>query len=360
MKKMLVIVLALVLSVALSVPALANTNGIGVPANVVIAPGTGNPPIIKVKWETPDEDLTKPGTQVYPPLAFQAYKPVKYWAIVTDPEGKDSVSAVYVDVWHPITEPECGSFKYQLQLQKVEKFGPGGGIEAFQQAWWNGTITAIGINPDTGYPFTYEEIMAELNECSADVYMVEGNLYYHQPAGDYKVEIVAVDNQNNRATLCNHMEYVAVAAVEIDFTSLSYGSVQPCTWKQIDGDRIFADPPAPAGAGQTNKATVRNIGNTHTQVTVHQTDLYQNGTPLGKTGDQWNVEYAARLGDATQGTKVNYFPCQTITLPEILPLCNTQKLDFWIHIKKFGVSGTWTSTITIGASGVCFEPCPAE
>jgi hypothetical protein len=351
MKKAFVIALALILSLAVAVPVLAAE----VPTDVtVLDSGGGGSPIIKCKWETPDDDLSMPGTQVDPPLVWEATKPVCYWAIVTDTEGKDNIAAVYVDVFHPMGPPEDGSFKYQLQLSVVDKVV---GIPAFEAAWANGTISpdCIGINPATTLPFTYDEIMDELLQCSADIYMVEGGLYYEQPAGDYKVVIKAVDKQANQITLENHMLYVPIAAIEIDFTSLSFGSVSVCDNKQVDGDRTFVVPSEPAGPIPMNGATVRNIGNTLAQVTVHETDLFQGGIPLGKTGDEWNVEYDARLGDATH-TNVFFDPCETVTLPDILELSTEEKLDFSIHIKKFGTTGTWTGTMTIGCVYVPFEP----
>ena len=350
MRKTFVIALALILSLVIAVPVLADE----VPTDVTILEMEGGgSPIIKCKWETPDDDLTMPGTQVDPPLEWEATKPVCYWAIVTDTEGKDNIAAVYVDVFHPMGPPEDGSFKYQLELLVVDKEV---GIPAFQEAWDNGTISpeCVGINPVTDLPFTYDEIMDELNQCSADIYMVEGGLYYEQPAGDYKVIIKAVDKQGNPETLENIMHYVPIAAIEIDFTSLSFGSVSICDNKQVDGDRTFVVPGEPAGPAPMNGATVRNIGNTLTQVTVHETDLYQGGMPLGMTGDEWNVEYDARLGDATH-TNVFFNPCETVTLPDILCLSTEEKLDFSIHIKKFGTTGTWTGTMTIGCVHVPFE-----
>jgi len=358
MKKILAIVLALVTLLVAAVPALAD--GPVTTDVTVLAQGGGGAPIIKCKWETPDDDLTKDGTQVDPPLVWEAYKPVKYWAIVTDPEGKDNVAAVYVDVFHPAGEPEHGSFKYQLQLGIVDKETVG--KPAFIEAWNNGTISAecIAINPATGQPFTYDEIISQLNQCTADVYMVEGDLYYEQPAGMYRVEIKAVDKQTNATILTNHMEYVCVAAVEIDFTSYSFGSVSVCDNKVVDGDVVWANPKAPAGPAPMNGATVRNIGNCRLQVTVKESDLYNpgpppTGTPLGKTGTAWNVQYDARLGDATH-TNVFFDPDQQVTLPDILDLSTKQKLDLSIHIKKFGTTGTWRGTLTIGQVCVPFSP----
>ena len=368
MKKILniaAVVLAVMTLVAMTVPVMASDHETEV--SVIGLNGGGNP-IIKCKWETPDDDTGagKGGTQVDPPLAWEANKTVTYWAIVTDPEGKDNIAAVYVDVWHPPGMPNCGSFKYQLQLVKLTAAQKDTiGIPAFEQAWADGTIDSecIGTNLDTSLPYTYDDIMFELSECAVDVYKVEGELYYEQPAGDYEVQILAVDKQANETTLTNHMTYVATAAIEVDFTTFNFGPISICDNKQVDGDRTFG-PVGPAGVGTDNGATVRNIGNTLAKVTVYETDLYQmtDATPpvkidppvaLGMTGGLWNVVYDARLGDATH-TQVVFNPETTRTLPDILELSTVEKLDFSIHVKKYGTEGTWTGDMTIGCVWTAF------
>ena len=369
MKKILAITmtLALLLSVGLATPAMANGNGTTLPGEVIANPGEGPAPTIVVKWETPDEDILTPGTQINPPMSYGGNRTVKYWAVVTHPYGKENVQAVYVDVYYPDiigTDKEwCGKHKYQLKLEKVDKFGVG--KPAFIAAWEDGTITeeCLNINPDTDAPYTYDEIIYELDECSADVYMVEGILHYHQPAGGYTVRIKAVPISGENAYLFNTMTYLEGLGFEIDFNSIVYGSVTPGIWKQLDGNKDFRTPPGPfsgTGAGpEAERGTVRNIGNVDLRLTIHNTDLVgADGNPLGKTGEDWNVTYGSRLGSAADGyERQEHDPCQTITLNKVLPLCNTDKLDLWIRINKLGTSGSWTNQFTIGCVVVPFAQC---
>ncbi|MEM2866798.1 MAG: hypothetical protein QW098_06655 [Candidatus Hadarchaeales archaeon] len=297
-------------------PAVAGEGNNGsktITTSVTIPPGGGNPPIVKCKWE---QDLTTdledgdpshltPGGQFLPPCVYQGKKTIQYWAVVTDPEGTATVEGVYVDVYHPDR-----SFKYEVILTKVNKEC---GIAAFQAAYQAGLITFADGHD-------YEEVLDELQECLADVWMGVADLDYHQMAGDYRVEAYAFDHSNNLSVpLVNTFLYVPCACCEFDFTSVDYGSVDVCTFKWIGGDNVF---------GTYDKPTVRNIGNVPCQIVVEQDDM---GMGQDYNGN-WNVEFGARLG--WNGASVIYDPYDEVVLPDVLPNCNTQKLDFGIHVKK--------------------------
>jgi hypothetical protein len=301
----------------MAIPVLAETT------SVQITAGGGGPPIVKCKWETPDDGDTGPLTQILPSGLFETYKEIHFWAVVTDPEGVDTVASVYADVWHPTGPPEDGSFKFQLGLLEVAKQV---GIDAFEAA-----DAAQLVTYATGHDYT--SVGHQLEQGLAKVFEGTQVLSYHQPAGDYKVWIKAYDIPGNpSAPLENFFTYVATTAMEIDFTTVTYGSVQVSSNKWIGGDLDFGTAALP---------TVRNVGNTNLSITVSQDDM-----GLGLTSGDWNVEFDARLG--ADGTHVTYDPETEVTLPDVLELCNTQKLDFSIHVKK-GDPGTYTGTITLGS-----------
>jgi hypothetical protein len=346
MRKFVSIGLALAVAMALllaAVPAMAQEVG----TSVSVQGGATAPPIIKCKWE---QDITSsledgdpthavPGAQFLPPLVYGGTKMVQYWVVVTDPEGVDTVTQVAVDVYHPLGPPENGSWKYQLILEKVDKFEAG--IPGFVHADDLDLITY-----QEGYD--YDDVIYELEKCTADVYMVQETLSYHQPAGDYRVAANAMDNSGgwaseNGTDLENFFTYVPVCGIEIDFTAVSYGTVSVCFNKWIAGDTVFDDP---AGiAPVDNPATVRNVGNTDAYITVEQDDMNfsYSGPPENK---DWNVEFDARLG-SDPANEVVYEPFEWVTLPNVLPLCNTEELDFSIHVKK-SISGEHTGYMTVG------------
>jgi hypothetical protein len=275
---------------------------------------SGSPPDIKCKWETPDDDPGD-GIQIAPILGGE--KQVFYYAIVTDPQGVDTISAVYADIWHP-----DGEFKYQIELDTIIKGSEA--ISIFEDAWDDGIVT---VNDAYYYGWSdddiYNDIIDELNEGLAYLYKGYSYLDYCQPAGWYHVGIRAVDNYAEWSDyLCNHFWYIPTAGIEIDFSSIDYGSAVISTTKWVGGDIDF---------GTGDKPTVRNIGNTPVELHVYQTDM-----GFGKTDGDWNVMFDARLG--ADGGISTYYPEEEAVLGDILDLCTTEKLDFSIHIYK-GVPG---------------------
>jgi len=289
-----------------------------VETEVTIPLGGGSPPVVKCKWE---QDLTvyledgdpmhlTLGSQFFPPCVFEGKKTVQYWAVITDEEDGGNVKVVSADVYEP-----NGNFKYQVPMTKVAKPGS---IDAFKAAADAGLVH-YGLGHD------YTSVLEQLDECLAEVWMGEADLDYHQMAGDYEVRVIAIDQADNPSSLLsNTFLYMHVAACEFDFTRVSYGNVSICTEKWIGGDKIFS-----IGDG---KPTVRNIGNVPCQIVIEQSDM-----GFGKdVTNNWNVSFDARLG--VNGINIYYDPYVEVTLPDVLDRCNTEKLDFSIHVKK-GIAG---------------------
>lgn len=365
MKKLLTIAMVMVLAVALAVPAMAQV----VTTGVNVTGGTTTPPIIKAKWE---RDLTASredgdpshlvfGSQFLPSGQFEVDKLVEYWVIATDPEGVNQITQVVVDVYHPGGPPENGSWKYQLILTRVDKVSVG--IPAYIDArdkdmvWFN----------SQPIQYTDAEVWDELDKSTAQVYMASAPLSYHQPAGDYTVVADAYDGgkwaSEGGTSLRNSFLYKPVGGMEVDFNALGYGDIAVSTEKWISGNVVWDTPIGAAPA--PNRATVRNIGNTDLQITVRQSDMgfsYSGLPPAtaysGPTAptninttpaaylSSWNVVFDARLGSFA-GNAMYYDPNVTVTLPNKLPLCNTDELDFSIHIYK-SVAGGHAGTMTLG------------
>ncbi|MFH1639988.1 MAG: hypothetical protein ABIB93_06770 [Chloroflexota bacterium] len=322
MKKLAIFLLTLVLVCFPAVPAIAAD----VTTDVTVNGGNGSPPIVKCKWELPDDgDPTHivTGTQFLPPVGFGATKPIEFYAVVTDPEGQLSVDRVSADVFHPLKRPaDVPYFKYQLAMVRLATVADN--LAAFDLAVARGVIKYAT-------PYDAAEVRHELEQGLAWLWKGNQVMDYHQPWGDYLVQVKAYDKNNNPSPLLeNFFLYIPITACEYDFTSVHYGPVEVCRDKWVPGDTEFSTPDFP---------TVRNIGNTWCQIQIKQDDM-----GFGDTSGIWNVQYHARLGSAVTGTDVVYHPaCRKgntppagiwMTLPDILKLCNTQKLDFSIHVKK--------------------------
>ena len=355
MKKVLGILLALVLVLAFSVPVMA------VDTSVTVQSGGGNMPVVKCKWETPDNDPIKAGTQINPPCVFDGTVQVKYFVVVTDVEDGGDVGQVWVDVSHPDDWPDpdtgkCGSFKYEVPLTRWVK-----STEAIKQTiltQFTAADTAGLVTYAAGYD--YDDVWNELDKCTADVWKGNADLSYHQPAGNYTVEAFVIDQSGNQAgPLENPLEYVAASMIEIDFAGVDYGSTSICKEKWISGDKEFG----------TGAATVRNIGNTDVKLKISQNDMtfghtvgdptsYTGSTPPKPAQSNWNVVFDARLGSNVD-MGMYYDPLTTVTLPNKLYLCNTEELDFSIHIKKATAGTTHSGAMTITWERAAWDSCAA-
>jgi hypothetical protein len=302
--------------------------------------GNGNPPVIKCKWEydlnvTIDPDACdplpcykhdacpcEPGLQVKPILGGDVF--VGYYAVVTDPQGPSTIDSVYADIWHP-----DGQFKYQIELTPIGFIDSVYNKTYALEAWEHVTtchpdlIKYFDINV-----YNDSEILDELDQELAYVYYGEASINYCQPGGWYYVGIMANDNLDDWSEyLFNRYWYIPTSGIEIDFSVVDYGVVTEDFEQQVGGDKDMFT---------SAKPTVRNIGNTPLFLKVAQDDMM-----FGQTGDNWNVEYAARL--SSNGAKVYYWPFDDlIRIPGVLGLCTLEKLDFFITVYK-GHEG-WTFT----------------
>jgi hypothetical protein len=333
-RKLLGILIAVIMVLSLTAPAMAAD----VTTSVTVQSGAGgSPPVIKCKWESPDTadpNHEVPGTQLLPPCTYDGSVVLDFWAVVTDPEGLLNVGSVYADVFHPEGFPYEGGFKFQVELLPwLDALND----SVLSPAEINSAIAEIEAAAEAGLvtfnpAFTLEEIIEEFVEGSAWLWFGTYGMYYHQPAGLYDVDYYAFDiGTNNQSDLLeNQFLYEPVTCCEFDFTAVDYGNVVVSSMKQIDGNLIFDD----------GIPTVRNLGNTWFHLEIRQDDM---GFGMSQPGDNWNVEYDCRLGNALENAKVIFDPAYAsgeapsgpwTVVPGIVHLCNTWKLDFSIHVEK--------------------------
>jgi len=326
----LIIVLAAVMALLLSsVPVMASQD-VETKVNVIGGSGENQPPIVQAMWvqdttsclEDGDPAHAIPGSQFNPPGVFEGQKDLEFWVIVTDPEGVSTIKLVDVNVYYP----DCGPHKFQLILEEVDKDDVGKPAYAAAQA---AGLVVYGEGID------HDKVNHDLTQCLNAVYRATGYMYYHQPAGDYTFIAGAFDNVNNFVSLESTFEYVAVTGLEKDFTQVNYGNVEVGSPKMVGGDKNF---------GTADKPTVRNIGNVPLTLMVAQDDMGFgfSGMPTNK---QWNVNFFARLGSSTGDLVGPYDPgwakgevrpdeLDWNILPNDLPLCTTEKMDFGIKVIK--------------------------
>jgi len=355
MKRILVSLIMVATMIALLVaPALVVAEEIPITTNVTISTG-GDPPIVKCKWEqepatvnctTPesgDPTHAENGTQINPPMLKCDTKPIQYYAVVTDPQGVAAVTHVFADVFHPADSPypyndsddlKGPLFKYEIGFHFVSTFDD---AEDLVREAYDAGLIKFGAGYDLA------EVIRELDKGEAEIWMGEEDIDYEQPGGMYDVNVYAIDLTNNLSeALSNQFCYVPTCGIEVDFDSIHYGSVDLGVEKLISGDTEWSvSAPQPAGANQTNGATVRNIGNTWTSLIISQDDM-----GFGQEEGVWNVFYDTRMG-SDDTFYVQYEPEQTVTLVNALGLSKRDELDFSIKVMKPSIWSSYNGTMTL-------------
>jgi hypothetical protein len=328
MKKIIALVLALVLVLSFTaVPVLAETEKV-VDTEAMIG-GSGSPPFICAKWETPDHDPA-PGTQISPVPG--GMRTVKFYVVVGDPNGVDDIASVDVTVRYP-----DGTEKYQLR--------------AIRPTWtvipWDGLIDMDGdCTGDTPVNVAMTELDAQgritfgLNQSLSSVlYDLEhgkqllielvGEMGSHQPSCDYTVEAFGTDGGGNSgAILRNTFFYMSIVALKIDFTKINWGTVNVCEWNVLYGDADMMTPARP---------TVRNIGNDPACLVLHASPMV--GKVQGKEIEDFDVDLL--------GEHVEFKACTDTMIPAILPPCTPTQIDFSVHPPYGTPQDTYTGTMSI-------------
>ncbi len=338
-----------------------DTDNLTVNTEVTVDTGGGELPSVKCKWEQQpvaveptmedgDTSHQVDGFQILPPLVAGAKKMIEYYAVLTDEEDGGNVGQAFADVYHPAGSPEpygpsvAGGilgktyFKYEIPFTKL---GHSAAEKALVQAAYDAGLITFGA-------YTFDDVMVELDKGTADLWKGQAEIDYEQPAGNYDVYVFAIDSNNGFSpALYNQFTYVAVCGIEVDFTGINFGSVNLNTEKMIAGDTIWDK------TAGINKATVRNIGNTWTSVTVEFDDM-----GLGKdVNNQWNVGFDARMGSDNLYYIDGILPYVETTLVNALALSHKDELD--LSIKVIKGNGTHTGTVTLGCVQRAFsDPVP--
>ncbi|MBU1036942.1 hypothetical protein KKF32_02815 [Patescibacteria group bacterium] len=373
MKKALFIFVAVALAATFSG---GSVLAITVDTNLMPASAGGEAPIVKVKWEMNGpyydpyfwgtDDSSQAGAQFHAPGIWEATKTVSFCAVVTDPDGVAQINGVYADFYYPndrAFHPEDPSHPDQIDggTPAVPDYGLSGcGEQVGDELSLTQLSKADGIelfcnqvrnynnNLPTWYSsYDYDEVCAadgELEKEDAYVYCGDRDIIWEDPAGDYLVEIFALDDPGNFSnTLTNYFEYLPLTAYETDFTLVDYGNVSLNVQKNIAGDLTW---------GTSDRPSVRNLGNTRLYMGVVQDDM-----DLGTTGGVYNVSYRARVGneEADWSGYVPYDP--TTWLEDILDLSEIEEMDFSILVTKFPNQGPFYGQMTLSAMFANFREC---
>lgn len=394
MKKLIALVIAVVLVLAMVVPALAAPPPT-VTTVVNIDGGTSALPTIKVKWEQSSlnsNGATTPTTygNVNPPLTKCGWVQVDYYAVVTGPQPLyGNLSNVFAYVYSPVgspppynslSDPPEGdihpNFKYKVDFTPITDIATAVGL--FNAVPPSALTYGMNPNPSpNGTLYTAADILLELNKPEATLWHGVARLTYEQPAGAYIVDVYGITAAGKTSTipsnpyvvapfeaLENTFTYNPVPYIAIDFTSLSYGNVTTGVDTWVNGDTQMANPPDGAGIGGNGYpaappkgATVENIGNTWASI-----DIWQDDMGFGQT----DVLYDYKMGNAT--ALINQVPNMIAGVPQgpghILPnslgLSMLDELDFSILVVQPVIGQNhYTGKLKIAANYTPFNtPAP--
>ncbi len=337
MKKLLAITLAVILSLAVPMTAMAAD----IDTEAVVG-GSGNSPYVCAKFETPDHDEDMMGTQIEP-IAGEK-RVVKFYVVIGDSNGVDDLSAAYIKVYHP-----DGEFKFQLDAIRpdwtlipyddglIDMDGDCTGETtvpvALDMLDAQGRIT-YGDDPVRGVTMTLDMLKYDLEHGKQLLVELVGEMDYCQPSGDYRVEAIAVDQGGKAGTLENSFFYFSIVALRCDFDRINWGSVNVNQWNVLYGDEDLETP---------SKPTIHNIGNDDAKIELHFTEM--TGQNFGKK----IIDFDASM----LGGHIELVACTAEVItddagePVTLPPCTPTQIDFSVHPPTGTPEDTYMGQMTI-------------
>ena len=285
----------------------------------------GNPaPVVLGLWE---EDLSPAledgdtlhsmsGSQFLPPCMAGSEKEILLYAIIGSGAENHPSQSVTGDIRSP-----GGSYKQIVDLSQLPY---GEGVFAAKRA---GTVNLITLSPST----TYQDVLTRLRENTASVWKGELTLTDTRNAGEYSVTVTSSPDTARSESCTNSFDYIPMACMEFDFSSVNYGRSTIDEEKWIEGDALF---------GTSDKPSVRNVGNSPARVRVAQDDM-----GFGKISDAaWNIEYKTRIAD--NHTITTYGPGKEVLLADMVRPGEVVPIDFSMSVTKG--SGMHSGAMTLG------------
>ena len=349
MKKLFgIVVVMLMFSTAFA--AAANYAEPGAPVNVnagaSIVEGGGISPTVEYVWILPDH-YDETGTQINIVPSGERCD-IYACVVVGDEDGRDTIKDVFAEVSHP-----DGSEKYQMHGYKVA-YGSteyndclAGGIAA-------GLITDDQAHGNTvGVSIDYEV----LGQQNWYMYKIPLPMYYHQPNGEYGVDVYVLDESSRVGKDVDpSFTWVANTYLELDFTNVDFGQItpnsDPTVYKKVNGDMDMSTPDAPS---------LKNEGNTEITVGVEFSEFV--GTVQGPTKiiDSFDAQLRNIGNDnynGIEGEHLFFKANQPVEFKYPIELCRVEKIDFSAHADSGTMPDNYSGTITISATPATVDYFP--
>ncbi|ABE51327.1 hypothetical protein [Methanococcoides burtonii] len=319
-----IIMLLAVVAMLITVP-FATADEVDVTATISSA---GNPPVIESMFvmdmvnaqynESGDLDHLEAGTQIMPnpgaacdEVITDFYK----FIVVSDPNGMQDIVEVYEKLFGT-TDAQLGP-----EVTCADITNTADQDAALLAALEMGLITQA----------EYDNLLWMLDPLKqqAKMFKVANTLTNHDEPGNYSVYFKAVDTGGAYMIGYTYFDYMALKAIELDFTQVNYGPIMVNVEKWVAGDENWLTP---------EKPTIKNQGNQPLQITVDATDLI--GTNLGQSigAEALSVEL---LGEHV------YDLSSPVTLQGFLMPCTPTQISFDITAPVGTAADSYTGDIAI-------------
>jgi hypothetical protein len=273
------------------------------------------------------DDSANSGVQILPSGQYEIDKEFSVCALVAS--GHDEITSVLATINYPVNVAyrrednfrACGREQSLVKLKKVE-VERASNLLCNQLRVNNNNLLSWNSDRDKNYSYGYDQVCGQegfVATRKASLYCATSSLAYDDPAGDYKIKLKASNTSGEFDTMENNLKYLELTNYEKDFDDIQYGMVMQNQRKYLLGDENWGNEEAP---------TVRNTGNTRLQIKILQNDFN-----LGKTGDDWNVSYQARVGSIAKYN--DYYPEETSIINDGLDLGDIKNIDLAIFINNF-------------------------
>jgi hypothetical protein len=355
-KKLLAVVLALVLTLSISVPVLADGSDIPTGAEMT---GGGLAPTIKAKWELDDDDCVTAGCQLIVPagqwdpatgVQTLGTVPVTTWTVVTDEEGIADIMTVYNEVWEP--DPTLGPCEDVVLVEKWQEIM----IELPMEAGPPVTIPAVGMDAIEAAVASEQitqacadDLIAELTKKEARMYYWTGEIDTHQASGCYTSKVYATDTGGaTSAVTSNTFEVYSTLAFAIDFDVLNWGPIKPNITKTISGNDVMEVMLGAAGTND-NPPTIKNLGNDPLSLKVTFDEMV--GSSFGKKITSFDCVFMGiPIDPMAAGTEYSW------TELAYLERCHEYQIDFSIHPDSTIVADTYSGMANISITSYTCPP----
>lgn len=343
MKKSVVLIALLMVAMAFIVAPVAAA---GAATTTVTVTSCGEAPIIKCKWEQDDTEWLEDGDKTHvkygPEETNSWFEPacneptsVFIYAVATDPDGLNDIATVNYKVTGP-----CG----KIWKGCLAPCGDFSDVQAAENA------NLICWNPE----YDIDDVAYELNDCStAGVFCKEIVIGYCDPAGEYTVEVWALDIGGMQSVpLVNEFTMLRLACCQYDFSSINWGTIKLGGHQLVSGDKDMNTP---------NRPTVQNLGNVDINIKVKEDALQnENGVSFAKNcNDQWYYRYDAKI--LGQGTEKYFYPSADYELLDgYVKRCNMDGLCFSLEVLQAMPAGAYIGTAYIECVDAGLDPCPEQ